>query len=115
MAAAVMLFAGCSIWTNLNTQTVRLPNVAVPQTLILKKKPAQKAIHSYEIVGRGNVKGRATITLMLNNKPYKVESLSGIVRFHWGGDWYADEAEVHYEPQEVKGGILELKYKFEDL
>lgn len=111
----VALIGGCGFGNDPNTEVLELRDVTTARTLILKKKPEQAFIHSFQIEGRGQVNGHATITLMLNDTPYKVQRLSGTVRFSWGGDWYTDAAEVRYEPQDVSGGTLTLKYRFDDL
>jgi hypothetical protein len=63
----------------------------------------------------GRLDGKAIFTLMLNDKPYKVAHASDGVSFTWRGDWYADTAEVRYEPTHVKAGSIVLHYSFHDI
>jgi len=50
--------------------------------------------------------------LLLHGEPYKVAKLSGKVDFEWGGDWYAETAEIRYEPEDVRSGKVVLYYRF---
>ena len=92
-----------------------VPDVTKPQTIVLKKKPGQGGIHYLTITGSGEIKGTAEISLIENGKPYRKEALSGPVCFEWKNDWYADSAELRYEPKFVSGGNLSLEYRFKDM
>jgi len=50
-----------------------------------------------------------------NEKPYKTEKLSGKVEFHWGGDWYADTAEIRYNPITVNSSQFKIIYSFKEI
>ena len=102
---------GCSI----NTDTYDISDSSKKQTIILKKKSGEGNVHAINITGEGDINGEATIALILNGEPYKTEKLSGRINFQWGGDWYADTAEIIYEPQKVTKGKISLNYKFETL
>jgi hypothetical protein len=43
-------------------------------------------VYGINIRGSGNIDGEATISLILNEEPYKTEKLKGLVSFNWGGD-----------------------------
>ena len=62
-------------------------------------------IHSLSVTGSGEINGNVKITLILNGEAYKTDS----VTFHWGGDWYSDQAEIQYAPKSVTGGSLKLR------
>ena len=51
---------------------------------------------------------------MLDGSPYKSEDITEKVSFHWGGDWYADTAEIRYDPVSVRDGELNISFKFYD-
>ena len=105
------LIVGCDD----NKQEYRITDVAKPEMIALKKQKGQGNIYGYSISGKGQIHGEATISLMLNGKPYCVEQLSGNVAFERGGDWYSDSISILYRPSSVKKGNLHLKYKFKDL
>lgn len=96
-------------------QTYKVSDVTEPETIIVHKKKTQGNVHGITILGKGNLEGEATISLILNGAPYKKEYLSGNVDFKWGGDWYSDSAEIRYTPIEVTSGSLKLKCQFADL
>ena len=83
--------------------------------ITLKNSNNQKHVYGIDIRGLGNIDGDATITLILNGKPYKTEKLRGGVSFKWGGDWYSDTAEIQYTPGYVNSGELVIEYKFSTL
>ena len=103
-----------AIATGCNTRTHHVADVTKADTIVLSKKPAQGLIHSLSVIGSGEIDGKGEIILTLNGKPYKTESLSGPVKFRWGGDWYSDDAEIRYTPTSVTGGDLKLRYGFND-
>src|SRR5437870_5444468 len=69
--------------------SVTLTDVQQPETLVLGKKTGIPT-HGITIRGSGEIDGEATISLLLNDEPYKVAKLSGKVNFEWGGDWYSE-------------------------
>jgi hypothetical protein len=105
-----VVLSGCGF----GPATRDLADVSRPETLILRKQPGQGQIQALRISGEGSIRGTARIELILNGKPSEVEALSGPVRFSWGSDWYADQAEVRYTPMAVTGGRLRLRYRFSD-
>jgi hypothetical protein len=111
LLAVAGIVSGCGIFS----RTYSLADVTRAQTIILKKAPGQGSIHSLRVIGDGELKGSATIVLMLNGKPENKETLSGPVHFEWGMDWYSDEVEIRYTPTSVKSGHLNLRYKFDDV
>ncbi|MCB0163737.1 MAG: hypothetical protein KDI79_05895 [Anaerolineae bacterium] len=108
--AALILFSGCA-----GTRSHNVADVTKAETIILTKEPGQGPIHTLSVVGSGMIQGNAEITLILNHdQPYKTETLSSGVDFYWRGDWYSDQAEIHYTPTSVTGGNIKLTYKFYD-
>jgi len=105
----VLVIPGCG-----DRGTYYVADVIKAETIILKKKPSQGSIHSFSVIGSGEIHGNVEITLMLNDGPYKTEKLSGKVDFRWGGDWYSDQAEIRFTPAAVTGGSLNLRYEFKD-
>jgi hypothetical protein len=105
------LLSGCDG----NRQEYHISTPAKPETIILKKVSSQGNIHSIEIVGSGYLDGTAEIVLILNEKPYITEKLSGKIDFNWNSDWYSDSATIEYKPSSVKNGKLQLQYKFKDI
>lgn len=94
-----------------------MPSVAVkdarqPETLVIGQRVGNAHTYAITLRGSGQVDGRATITLLLRGQPYKVAELSGAVDFRWGGDWYAETAEIRYEPANVRSGKVVLHYQF---
>lgn len=108
---SVLLLTGCGI----NMQTYQIPDVTKAETITLSKNNGQRNIHGITIIAKGNIDGKATISLILNDGPYKTEKLSGNIDFKWGGDWYSDSIEIRYEPIFLISGSLKLKYRFEDI
>lgn len=103
-----------AISTGCGTRTHRVADITKDDTIVLTKKTSQGPIQSFSIAGSGKINGQAEITLILNGKPYKTETLSGPIKFRWGGDWYSDNAEIRYTPVSVTEGNLKLKYGFND-
>ncbi len=94
---------GCS-------QSVQVEDVTVSDTIVLEADRQHPS--SLTIVGKGNIEGTAKISLMLEDKPYKTEMLSGAIDFEWSNDWYSEDAVLQYESGTAKSGNLTLKYKF---
>lgn len=108
---SLFLLAGCRDSTN----DLAITALDQKQEILLEKDPAQGNIHGISIRGSGKLGGEARISLLLDGKPYKVETLSGPIDFKWGGDWYSDEAEILYEPIHVTSGQLILQYSFKEI
>lgn len=115
--------AGCGS----RNQTHAIADVTNSETIILKKAGSQGPIHYMNVVGKGMLEGTAEIVLILNDKPYKTEKLSGTVDFQWSGEWYSDSATIEYKvimspvpermdlyTSSVKSGSLNLQYHFKD-
>jgi len=81
------------------------------KTLVLATG-SNELVHSITIHGSGKIDEDATITLIGNGKPYKVEQLSGDIDFEWSGDWYSTTSEVRYQPVNVRAGEVVLRYRF---
>jgi hypothetical protein len=96
-------------------QTVEIKDVTKSETIVLRKWGHQGHIHAIEVNISGRIKGSARAQLILNSSPYKQEQLSGKVYVMWGGDWYSDEAEIRYQPEDVDSGGLKLRYRFIDI
>lgn len=96
-------------------QSLTVSNVQAPQVIVLRKTDGQGSIYSMSLKATGQLNGKAIFTLILNDKPYKVAHASGRVSFGWGGDWYADTAEIRYEPTNVTSGSVTLHYSFHDI
>ncbi|MEM7553426.1 MAG: hypothetical protein AAF378_04885 [Cyanobacteria bacterium P01_A01_bin.84] len=110
LVASMIFLVGCGS----GKQTYEISDVTKESTITLRKNANQKNIHSITIMGKGYLDGDAEIVLILDNKPYKTERISGNVNFERGGDWYSDGAEIRYKPSSVKGGKLTLYYEFYD-
>lgn len=108
--ALSVLLAACSA-----SSVANVPTVTEPAVITLKANPGSGSVVSLQIEGDGSIDGFALIELMLNGKPYRTERLQGSVAFTWGGDWYAPTAEVRYRPENVQGGRLQLRYRFQSL
>ena len=107
----LLLIVGCGA----SKQEYRIPDITKPEMITLNKHNNQGNIYSISISGRGQIDGEATISLILNGKPYKIKRLSGSILFQWVGDWYSNSAEIQYEPLAVKNGNLSLTYHFRDI
>ena len=106
---AVICLSGCA------RHEVSVKDVTKNETLILKKQSDQGGIVGISIAVSGSIAGKGELQLILNGSVYKKETVSGVVSFEWGGDWYADQAEVRYLAGTASGGSLTLKYEFRDL
>jgi len=90
-------------------------DVTKNETIILKKHSDQGGVAGISIAVSGLIFGKGELQLLLNGAVYKKETVSGAVSFEWGGDWYADQAEVRYLAGTASDGSLTLKYEFRDL
>jgi len=106
----LVLLVGCGN----SSQSKTVANVATPQTITLEKGVLAGTIHGIEIGVSGNINGDATIALLMNNRPYKTENITGNVAVTWAGDWYSDSAVVTYVPDNVREGQLTVTYQFRD-
>jgi hypothetical protein len=107
--ALALVCGGCA------RREVRVKDVTKSETIILKKASGQGSITGLSITGRGSIAGKAEVQLILNGAVYKKEEVHDDVSFVWGGDWYADQAEVRYSAGPASGGSLTLRYEFHDL
>jgi hypothetical protein len=110
LLGACLALAGCLAGDRATT----VKDVTRAETIILKKKPSQGAIHAISISGFGSINGDAEVQLILHGAVYKKEKISGSFRVEFDGDWYADEAELRYIPTKVSSGNLTVKYAFRD-
>jgi hypothetical protein len=105
-------FFGCS---NPLEQQKNVKDVTQSETIILHKKAQQTNIHSISIKIFGFIEKQSHISLLLNAKEYKVETLKGKFSFTWGGEWYSDTAEIFYQPINVAKGKVTIRYTFKDI
>lgn len=96
-------------------QKIVIKDVTKAQTIEVHKKPGQGHIYSMGIRVSGQIDGNAKVTLVLDGAPYKVANMEDKSNFSWGGDWYADSIELHYEPNNVRSGKLTIEYYFSDI
>lgn len=106
----IILLASCAKYD----QKLIIKNASESQTIILKNNNKGN-VHSIHISGSGYIKGNAQIILILNEKPYRTENITGNVSFKWGGDWYRNNARIIYKATNVSEGNLLIKYNFEVL
>ncbi len=113
---AVALFFLCPLLAGClgSSQSVAIKDVAIGETLNLRKAPSQGNAHGLRVRGSGSISGTAEIQLIENGAPYKKEMLGGAVQFTWDGDWYADQAEIRYLPLTATAGSLMLEFQFRD-
>lgn len=105
----IVCLSGCA------RHEVSVKDVTKNETIILKKQSGQGGIVGISIAVKGSIAGKGELQLILNGAVYKKEMVSGAVSFEWGGDWYADQAEVRYLAGTASGGSLKLEYEFRDL
>jgi hypothetical protein len=96
------------------SQSAHVSDPTRPETILLTKQAGQDAIHNIDIRTRGSIVRSARIQLILNGGIYKEEVVNGKFNFTWGGDWYADDAEVRYIPDGVTSGSVSFNYTFHD-
>lgn len=108
VAAAVwFLFPGFILLARVTVNDVRKP-----ENLVLRTSSDGTRIYALTVRGSGEIAGKATVSLLLNNSPYRTEQLSGKIDFEWRGDWYSNTANIRYEPTDVRSGNVVLKYEF---
>jgi hypothetical protein len=107
-AGLLLCLSGCSHYDH----SVQITDVQKEETILLKNFQNSGHVYSISIRGSDSIDGDATVSLILNGEKYKTEELTGAVRFSWGGDWYADRAEIRYEPNTVNSGELVIAYSF---
>lgn len=127
LLSALLLALGWLGTTDVKTPSVTVRDVRQPETLLLGTKSVAHSSYALSsngqcirthstyginIKGSGDIDGQATISLLLNGAPYKVARVSGKVDFEWGGDWYAETAEIRYEPVNVRSGEVIVHYRF---
>lgn len=96
-------------------QNLMVNNVHTAQTILLQKPHKKGHIHKISIQGRGHLDGKATFSLILNGKPYKIAASDGQINFAWDNmDWYSNTAEIQYQPVHVKSGTATIHFKFHD-
>jgi len=108
---ATLVLLGCGV----SGRDFSVKDVTKSETIILKKEPGQESITGISITGRGSIVGTAEVQLILNGAVYKKEEVQDGVSFVWGGDWYADQAEVRFVAGTASSGSLTLRYDFHDL
>ena len=108
LAALLVLAAS---W-GLSGPTVRVADVRKAETLLLTRQPNTGSVYGYTLHVTGRIDGRATLSLMTKDSSHEVQAMQGAVDFRWGGEWYADTAEVRYEPRDVADGHLTIRYVF---
>ncbi|MEM7579779.1 MAG: hypothetical protein ACFB02_10355 [Mastigocoleus sp.] len=106
--ASMIFLVGCAG----AKQTYKITDVTKESTIILRNNGSQQNVSYILISGEGNIDGEAEISLILDDKPYKTERISGNAKFSWNGDWYSEDAKIEYKPSSVKGGDLNLEYQF---
>ena len=106
----ILLLASCAKYD----QKYIVKNASESQTIVLKNNNKAN-VNSIHISGSGYLKGKAQIVLMLNEKPYKTEKITGNVNFKWSGDWYSEEATIIYTATNVTEGNLVIEYNFESI
>ncbi len=94
-------------------QQIEIKDIRKKEIIILRKNLSQRYIHNIKINISGTIKGQSTISLILNNKEYKINKLNGDFSFNWGGDWYDDTAKIIYQPISTQNGNVTIQYKFE--
>ncbi len=109
--AASFLVGSCANYDS----SVKVSDVRKEEVVVLKYQNDSTHVTGINIRVTGKVNGGATISLMLDGKPYKKEELNGGVNIKWGGDWYSDTAELRYIPRKVNSGELLIEYKFSTL
>jgi hypothetical protein len=87
-------------------------DVRQAEILVLGEETGNPSTYAISIRGSGQIDGEATVSLLLNGRPNKVEKLRRMVDFQWGGDWYSETAKVQYEPSGVRSGKVVLHYNF---
>lgn len=108
LAASSLVLGACARFD----QSTTFADVMRPQVLVIRAAPGAGQIHALNVRCHGNVEGDASITLMLDGRPYRTEKFQGRFSFGWSGDWYAREARLHYLPDRVRGGAITIDYRF---
>ncbi len=108
----VYLFVGCGQANKYFTESMAVPDVTKELIIRLEKKSGNNNVVSIFIEGKGNINGKAEISLLLNGKAYKTEKINDRFSFVWSGDWYSDTAEIIYKPNSVSSGSIKLNYSF---
>ena len=113
-AFVVAAFVAITDWL-LSAPSIAVRNVREAETLVLGQDAGNPCTYGISIHGSGHIDGEATLSLMVGGKPYRVQKLRGDINFEWDGDWYAETAEVRYEPAGVRSGKVVLSYQFHKL
>lgn len=111
----LLAFGAIAVWelSGLSAPSERVHDVCQAETLVLGQETGDLHTYGISIHGSGYIDGDATISLLLNGQPYKVEKLSGRFNFEWRAEWYAETASVRYEPAGVRSGKVVLYYEFQ--
>jgi hypothetical protein len=100
---------------SMNGQSQRVEPVDAATTLTLKKKSSKRSPYHLEIHLSGQLDGQAMVRWTDSKGTLVREAaISGDVDLRWGSDWYQSSASLHYQPENVSSGQLEVYYRFKD-
>jgi hypothetical protein len=108
----IPLILGCTSCT-WHPDTALIPDAGRPAEVTLHARRGETQIIGLDVEGVADIKGDATIELVLNGAGYKTVQLHGHTTFNWGGGWYSSDAVVRYAPaSRLTTGSVTLKYRF---
>lgn len=103
----IALYGACSA-SRFESRLIADP--ARAETLVFKTPRSN--VHAIVISASGSIDGRAEVQLILNGSVYQRKDVTGKFETEFLGDWYSQEAEVRYAPQNVTKGEVAIKVRF---
>ena len=101
----LVLFVVLGLRSNTGDQFATISDVTKPARIVFKTRDGERSDRMHVEI-RGRIDGAGVIKVS-EREPQRV---SGDVEYVTGGDYYAKEVVVEYEPEgEVKAGKLEVK------
>lgn len=70
-----------------------------------------KTVSEFRFHAQGHSSANGVLELLLDDKVYKTQVITGDVDFKWTGDWYHPNMKIVYRVEQAGTGTLKIKYK----
>lgn len=93
-------------------KTFSIDNAGTNNEFTLNHSHKSIHIHTIQLNIKGNVDGESSLTVLLNDKPYKVFELKDNFDINYQNDWYSDSVDIQYKAGSSKNGEVKVNYEF---
>lgn len=107
ITVVLVFLSGCTQY-----EAARIEDLRRPVAIALTRPPADGRTYHVVVNGHGYIDGQAVITLVLDGEDAQEKTLRGLVNFTFFGEWKGGRADLRYVPNELKSGMLNLRYRF---